>query len=284
MPGWYVDWCRKQLVETVGEQEAAKLYPKDSIPEQGRISPGPPTTAASSLDLQEPSHNSSTEPHPTSHPAAEVLAASPDDGSTNELASQMTHAETGLPQPSPASASTPEGSAQEPDGAAMQTVSEQPVAMEFTRDGQADAPESATPAKQQLHGKEEQSQSQAGQPVQLRLAKHAVPILEGQKPEADDAGPNGKATALEHVSVELVAETKAPSTGQTSTPCCRTDHHTCQYIISLQDIAVLCTSLCCLTHCHCCQYRSGSQTLADLCTADTSAAEFAGLVQSLSYK
>ena len=236
-------------MEAVGEQEAAKLYPRDCIPEQGRTSPGPPATAASSLDLQEPSCSSSTDPHPKSQPAADVHTASPDNGSTDQTTSRMASCleETGLPQMDPASASTPAGAAQEPDGAALQVVSEQSEASESAATCQADAPESANPAEQRLHGKEELSQLQAVQPVQLRLAKQAVPSAERQKPDADNAGPNSKATALEHVTVELVAATKAPNTGQTSKGNRRSHHRTCQYMKDLQD-AASCPSPCRRTH------------------------------------
>ncbi|KAK9837970.1 hypothetical protein WJX74_008811 [Apatococcus lobatus] len=209
---------RKQLVEAVGEQEAAKLYSRDPAPTQPSISPGPSSTAAGSLDVQDATLPCSNEPQSLPQPAAEPHIMASHETTSDQNPLQPAQADIETTQPGPAPASTPQGSMQDSEAAAVPVVSEQPVANHSTAVSQADASESAAPDGQQLPGKEELSQAQAIQPVQLRLAKQAIASPDTQEPAAEDNQPESKSVALEHVTVQLVTAAKAPSAGAVSVP------------------------------------------------------------------
>lgn len=203
-------------MEAIGEQAAAKLYPKDPEPRQVTGSPGPAALAASTLEEKIPTLSSSPELQPTAQPAAKSPVSSPADGTALQDSPQPAQDEAVAPQVDHASTPPVEGPGQDPQGADVQVLPEQPlVVIDLeSEEEEAKPTDSGVPQEQQTSGKDSSNDSQAIQPVQLRLGKQANGSAEGRELPADGAGADGKAAAQEHVTVELVTALKAPTPGQ----------------------------------------------------------------------
>ena len=201
-------------MEAIGEQAAAKLYPKDPVPRQANASPGPAAPAVSSLEEDNPTPSPSSELQLTAHPAARPPVSSSLDGPGLQDVPQPAQADAAAPQSNQASIPSVEGPGQDPQGADVQVAPGQHLVVIDLENEGAEPADSAAPPEQQISGKDSSSDSQAIQPVQLQLGKQANEKVEGQQLLADGAGADSKAAVQEHVTVELVTAPKAGTPGQ----------------------------------------------------------------------
>ena len=191
--------CRKSLVDAVGEQEAAKLYPRDSAIQQDPAAPelSSPADATPTIAASEPCLENGLDPS---------AVQSRVDG----------------PQPAPASssplASSPSGEAYAEVNATLIAASglqESSTAVEHERSDPAGSQEQQLEEAEEdgevLSEDEDKPVDSASQPIQLRLAQQISTKPEpaaGDSQEAPAEAPEPKIVA-----VELIAAAKPSHTG-----------------------------------------------------------------------
>ncbi len=204
--------CRKTLVDAVGEQEAAKLYPKDSIVIQENSTPA----LEESPTAEDPV---GADPSPTPANTAGD-SAGPQDMEDDPLADQPVPA-VSSPSAHPASGDASEqgqaASVAASDGADPSSEPDQgtvwsaAIPEDQLEDGEEDGEvlsDAEEPAEKLA---EKPAQQSLDPPIQLRLASQP-PV----KPDAGIDDGQGEATNVvepETIAVELITTAKTPSTG-----------------------------------------------------------------------